>query len=397
MRIAILTAGSSTHTKGIMNFVCEEARQINKRTNSRLSCDVYMIREKRSLLLELFLNSLKKSKKSIPAPDEGKPIFEVDGVLFHNLWIRDSIISFAIRTRVTHKPISRKNVRSLLDILKEYDYIITHNTISQYVGCKLWDGYHIPFGAFWHGTELTTSTFINKYSYAITKKILENAHDNFFVSNALKGIAESITRVHNAQVIYTGPSDIFFKYSEGKKKALRNQFGIKDGEVVVAYAGNLIPMKNVLQLPAIFAAVKEKCPEKKFKFWIIGNGELEEDLRMRLEQIGVDYTIHGKVIPNKMPDYMNCIDNLLLISQKEGLGLVCLEALRCGANVFGSKIGGIPEVVGDNYCAELNESFVDNLSNIIVNSVRHEEKRTYPEDIFSWKTAIDIILERIGA
>lgn len=106
--------------------------------------------------------------------------------------------------------------------------------------------------------------------------------------------------------------------------------------------------------------------------------------------------MHGKVQPNRMPDYMNCVDALLLISKKEGLGLVCLEAMKCGARAFGSMAGGIPEVVGYDHCAVLNDAFAENLSSIIVGSIRHEEKRRFP-DIFSWDVAVNRIIESIGA
>ena len=47
---------------------------------------------------------------------------------------------------------------------------------------------------------------------------------------------------------------------------------------------------------------------------------------------------------------MNCIDVLLLPSRNEGLPLVTLEALKCGASVLGSEVGGIPEVIGREFC-----------------------------------------------
>ncbi len=394
MKLAILTAGSSTHTKGIMNFVCEEARQMKKKESKDFSCDVYMIREKPTRLLNFFLRI--KGKGVAKATDEGQPTFSVDGVLFHNIWVKEGLLSFLVRTRLLHLPFNKKNIEIVTDTLKSYDFILTHKSPCQFIGLELFKKYNIPFAAFWHGTELASTTFSNKYSYRLTKNILENAQSNFFVSKALQKIATTITEVHNGQVIYTGPSDMFYEYSLEKKKELRTGFGVANKDVVIAYVGNLIPVKNVLQLPPLFKCIQEKCPERSFKFWIIGNGVLEKELMGQLELSGVDFTMHGKVKPNKMPDYMNCIDALLLISKKEGLGLVCLEAMKCGANVFGSLAGGIPEVVGDEHCAVLDDCFVENLSNIIVMSIRNNEKRSYPGDIFSWETAISQVLKSIS-
>ncbi len=393
VNIAILTAGSSTHTKGIMNFVCEEVRQFKKRETEDFTCDVFMIRVHESAVLRFLLTRMGIVSKR--DPDEWQSTFSVDGVTFHNIWVKEGIWSMFVRTRIKHKHYSEKNLKRITHQLKDYDYVITHKTCCQYVGLKLYEKFNIPFAAFWHGTELTTNTFSNKYIYNLTKAVLQTAHNNFFVSKALLNIAETVTEVHNGSVIYTGPSDMFFRYPEAQRERLRREFGVQEGAIVIAYAGNLIPLKNVMLLPSIFHKVQDLCPERQLTFWIIGNGELERDLDVELKKTGVKYVMHGKVQPNRMPDYMNCIDALLLISKKEGLGLVCLEAMKCGANAFGSLIGGIPEVVGEDNCAPLDENFVENISKIIADSINMSKTTIYDESVFSWKSAIDIMIERI--
>ena len=42
-------------------------------------------------------------------------------------------------------------------------------------------------------------------------------------------------------------------------------------------------------------------------------------------------------------------DLMLLLSEKESFGLVALEAMACGVPCIGTNIGGIPEVIVDNY------------------------------------------------
>ena len=96
-----------------------------------------------------------------------------------------------------------------------------------------------------------------------------------------------------------------------------------------------------------------------------------------------------------MPDYMNCIDILLLISKKEGLGLVCLEAMKCGAQVFGSLVGGIPEVIGEDRCVPLDDKFVDNISDMVSCSIQRGRVHQNYDEKFSWNSAIDSILEAI--
>lgn len=70
----------------------------------------------------------------------------------------------------------------------------------------------------------------------------------------------------------------------------------------------------------------------------------------------------GNQPSSSMPDIMNCVDVLVIPSLNEGLPLVCAEALRCGANVVGSDVGGIAEVIGTENVAPLGDDFVDALA-----------------------------------
>ena len=47
-------------------------------------------------------------------------------------------------------------------------------------------------------------------------------------------------------------------------------------------------------------------------------------------------------------------DVLILPSINEGLPLTVVEGLACGCNVVGSLVGGIPEVIGEDNCVDLN-------------------------------------------
>ena len=196
-------------------------------------------------------------------------------------------------------------------------------------------------------------------------------------------------------MIYTGPSDMFYKYDEERKKELRARKGVCEGENVIAYVGSLISVKNVLVLPSIFRTITEKNPKEKIKFWIIGTGGLESELHTELSKQGIQYEMFGKIPQDKMPDYMNCIDILLLISKKEGLGLVSLEAIKCGAQAFGSLVGGIPEVLGEDRCAPLDDMFVDRISDLVSGAINGRISQQQYDGRFTWTVAIESIVKAI--
>ena len=67
-----------------------------------------------------------------------------------------------------------------------------------------------------------------------------------------------------------------------------------------------------------------------------------------------------------MPALMNCVDVLVLPSLNEGLPLVCAEALKCGANVVGSDVGGIAEVIGHQNVVPHGPDFVPQFAKKVV-------------------------------
>ena len=168
--------------------------------------------------------------------------------------------------------------------------------------------------------------------------------------------SEMITEDALKAVLYNGVSEKFTRYSDEKRTELRRQYGLTPQDKVVAYVGNFLKVKNVAVLPDLFYKIHEdfdnlmaedKRDDVALKFWIVGDGKLRPELEPLIKKAaGTGVEFLGNRPADQMPDIMNCIDVLVLPSRNEGLPLVALEALKCGANVVGSDVGGIPEVIG---------------------------------------------------
>ena len=98
-----------------------------------------------------------------------------------------------------------------------------------------------------------------------------------------------------------------------------------------------------------------------------------------------------------MPALMNCIDVLVLPSINEGLPLVCAEALRCGANVVGSDVGGIAEVIGHENVVPLGEGFERQMAEKVVEMLAsRDSKEGYSQPLpteISWSRTTLLELE----
>ena len=75
--------------------------------------------------------------------------------------------------------------------------------------------------------------------------------------------------------------------------------------------------------------------------------------------------------------------------------MVSLEAIKCGAQVFGSLVGGIPEVIGEDRCVSLSDSFAEDISELVINAINSGLiPQTYDER-FSWGKAAQSIVNSI--
>jgi len=70
-------------------------------------------------------------------------------------------------------------------------------------------------------------------------------------------------------------------------------------------------------------------------------------------------TFLGHLKPEKIAEEMNQVCALLHLSEYETFSVVCAEAISCGTPVIASKVGGIPEVVGDNGILIKGSSILD--------------------------------------
>ena len=236
-------------------------------------------------------------------------------------------------------------MKKSLECLKGYDCISAHSLTGGLFAEMAHRQYGVPYLVTWHGSDVHTHPLRNPVLMEDTARVMQGALCNFFVSNALKTASERITVQARKEVLYNGVSEDFRKLPQDEVTAVRSSYGLAQKDKVVAFAGNLSPVKNVLSLPGIFKEISAGYPGS-LKLWIVGDGKQRGALEAAVEAAGLEVRFFGNMPSSDMPAIMNCIDVLVLPSLNEGLPLVCAEALRCGANVVGAESGGIPEVIG---------------------------------------------------
>ena len=135
-------------------------------------------------------------------------------------------------------------------------------------------------------------------------------------------------------------------------------------------------------LPEIYSEILRKYG-KDLVFWAIGLGfQLEETARMMKEK-GIECLFTGRVPHSEIPDMLNCVDLLVLPSSLEGLPLVVIEALSCGAHVVATNVIGTAEAVGRENAIDLGENFVDRFTDRAVQLLHGGIDQKLPPEV-SW-------------
>ena len=100
-------------------------------------------------------------------------------------------------------------------------------------------------------------------------------------------------------------------------------------------------------------------------------------------RVTVNLVFTGPVPHNEIPDMLNCVDLLVLPSSLEGLPLVVIEALSCGAHVVATNVIGTAEPVGRENAIDLGDNFVDRFTDRAVQLLRGGIDQQLPPEV-SW-------------
>nr|WP_027871074.1 glycosyltransferase [[Eubacterium] cellulosolvens] len=146
---------------------------------------------------------------------------------------------------------------------------------------------------------------------------------------------------------------------------IRSLAGNADINYDVAFLGRLSPpQKNPFLFLDIICEVKRSKPG--ITVIMIGDGELREDVKARINELNLETNITMVGFQKKPYKYLNQAKILLMPSSWEGYGLAAVEALALGKPVVCSNAGGLPLIVND-HCGKICRGLAEYVA--VINSL----------------------------
>lgn len=129
---------------------------------------------------------------------------------------------------------------------------------------------------------------------------------------------------------------------------IRAQFraahGVEPDAVVVVHVGRFVALKNHALLLKAFAQLRSERP---LYLWLVGDGELLPAMQQLAQELGIAERVRFWGIREDVSAILNAADIFTLPSQHEGNPMSLMEAMAAGLPVVASRVGGVPELVGE--------------------------------------------------
>lgn len=286
----------------------------------------------------LLLDDGKKYELEDTLKELGCNVYKSDGI-----WIRQPLDFL-------------KESKALDEFFKEHhDYKVVHmhSSSKNYMVLKYAKKYGIPIRiAHSHNIDFQTNNIIKKIIGNLLKSKLIKYATDYYACSKIAGewlFGKNITKSKQFKVIHNAIDYDKFKFDENIRNKMRQEFNIKDNEIVLGHIGRFEYQKNHEFLIDVFYELVQN--NDGYKLLLVGKGSLENQIKEKVKSLNLD----NKVIFTGFRDDVNrvaqAMDIFVFPSKFEGLGLGLVEAQATGIPCLATK-DTIPKEV------KINNNFI---------------------------------------
>ena len=279
-----------------------------------------------------------------------------------------------------------------------------HPYLTSLIAAKLAKRYSKPFVLTQHNTFIEYDSIFDNIErlndLAVGKETLKEADKIIAVSNATKDYVLSLgAKPEKVKVLHNGVDLVRFRPLAGKREEMRRKLGISQNSIVVLTVRRLVYKNGIDTLIESANIAVKKNP--KIVFLVVGKGPDLNKVQMKINQLGIEnnFRLTGFVKDEDLPFYYNAADFFVLPSKSgEGLPLVALEAMACGLPVIATDVGGISEILMEDYGKLVSPNQPELLAKAILEfssvdlSSRKLEIRAIMEEKYSWDKNVETLI-----
>lgn len=126
------------------------------------------------------------------------------------------------------------------------------------------------------------------------------------------------------------------------RDAFRASIGVPPGAIAAGIIARLTEQKAH---PVLFDAMAQHAPLQHMHLVVVGDGELREPLKQRVDMLGLQHRVHFVGARRDLGNILAAVDLFAMPSLWEGLPLSLVLAMGAGLPVVATRVAGIPEVV----------------------------------------------------
>jgi glycosyltransferase involved in cell wall biosynthesis len=199
------------------------------------------------------------------------------------------------------------------------------------------------------------SSKINYNLYSYTRWIASRVEAflskraDLIICNSFSGMTESASKgfpIARLRVVNNGIDVDYFKFNRDGREALRQEWGINKGCVLIGLVARLDPIKDHLTfLRAAASLIRE---EESFRFVCVGDGpgKYRDELLKFAEQLNIEKHVVWAGVHVNMPRVYSSLDIAVSCSLGEGFSNTVLEAMACGVPCVVTDVGDSARIVG---------------------------------------------------
>ena len=193
----------------------------------------------------------------------------------------------------------------------------------------------------WKNVHRPKVRIANRLAYRFAHRVLANSP----AVGELVVREEGVSRKRLVVIPNFVEEDAFTPLRDERRRALRQQLGLRTEDVSVGIVANLYPVKNHAMLLRAAGRLKARWPSVRYV--LVGEGKEREALAKLAHELGLaDLVLMPGRLPHE-PGLPGVFDVAALTSSEEGFPNWVVESMAAGRPVVATAVGGVPDAVVD--------------------------------------------------